>query len=36
MMVNYNIVEVYVQNVKLKTWDSEIDSRDLISSLTLP
>ena len=36
MMVNYNIVEVYVQNVKLKTWGSEIESWGLICSLTLP
>lgn len=36
MMVNYNIVEVYIQNVKLKTWDSEIESWGLICSSTLP
>ena len=36
MMVNYNIVEVYVQNIKLKPWGSEIECLDLIRSLTLP
>ena len=36
MMVNYNIVEVYVQNVQLKTWNSEIESWGLICFLTLP
>ena len=36
MMLNYNIVEVYVQNVQLKIWDSEIESWGLFCSLILP